>query len=60
MGIMKTIERKRYHQPVIRVIKINPIQVIAGTTIDSDSGNTGGGGSTGNNNSRGFFFEDEE
>ena len=61
---MKTIERKRYHQPVIRVIKINPIQVIAGT---GDHSSEAGGGSTPTNppsgngsGSRGFFFEDDD
>jgi hypothetical protein len=57
---MKTIERKRYHQPVIRVIKINPIRLMAGT---GDHGSEAGGGSTntsGNGYSRGFFFEDDD
>ena len=54
---MKTIERKRYHQPVIRVIKINPIRLMAGT---GDHGSDAGGGEVHTGPSRGFFFEDEE
>ena len=53
---MKTIERKRYHQPVIRIIKLQPIRPLAGSP-----GNDGGDeASAPFNQSRSFVFEDDE
>jgi hypothetical protein len=51
---MKSIEKKRYHQPVIKMIKIHSLRPLA------QSPDTGG--STGGqvNQTRGFVFEDEE
>ena len=54
---MKTIERKRYYQPVIKIIKMKPL-TLRQESMNTDTGE--GGGSTGGQQSRGFFFEDEE
>jgi hypothetical protein len=51
---MKTIEKKRYYQPVIHIIKLKPLTLMAGTNTDT------GEGGTEVHTSRGFFFEDEE
>jgi hypothetical protein len=51
---MKTIEKKRYYQPVINIIKMKPLTIMAGTTTDT------GPGGVPVNTRRGFFFEEEE
>ena len=53
---MKAIERKRYHQPVIKVIKVKLIPLMDGSNGDNTSTDTGGS----INRTRGFVFEDEE
>ena len=53
---MKAIERKKYYQPAIRIIKLQQIRPLATSTIEDDTG----GQSTPVQSSRSFIFEDEE
>ena len=50
---MKAIERKKYYQPAIRIIELRPIRLLAGSGMDSDTGEH-------SSSSRSFVFEDEE
>ena len=60
---MKTIERKRYYQPVTKIIEIHPLPFLTQNSPSGDDDNTGthtDGGLGAGHGSRSFIFEDEE